>query len=241
MENLDNATKSWFKKIRAAYVSRDLLLAASLAEQAIHETRQSPVLSEIAGVIAFERGEYRDAARLIESAMFEIRLSYAGQMVLCKAWLKIGQNEFAETGIAFLVECIDDLPCALLADLTIAAAELKRYDLALSVCRAAFARHPCDDNAAFGAAFYMQKLGYPPELVKNVLAKAIELNPESHVYRLNYVAICVMVDHWREAYVHACKLPLDALASIPCECSKQRMRELFERFNDSLRLESIDK
>lgn len=229
----------WIDRIKDAYQNRDLIVAENLAQQAIDETNQSARILEIAGMIAYERQNYDEAVKLIESAMFEIRLSFASQLVLAKAWLKIGKQESAETTLVFLVEMIEQIPCPMLPDLTNALAELKRYDHALTVCRTAFARHPDDDHAIFGAAFYMHRLGYPLELVKSVVSKAIALNPNSQLYRANLAAVCCALEQWDEAYAEACRLSDKAIKSLPCKCILSQLRQLFARFEDYRRLQLI--
>lgn len=236
MSFLDEQVRDWIDRIHAAYQAEDLVVADSLAQRALAETGQPSKLLEIAGIIAYDRENYDETIRLIESAMLETRLSFASQLVLAKAYLKQGKCELAETSLVFLVEMIEQLPCSMLPDLTLAVAELKRFDLALTVCRTAFARHPDDDNAVFGAAFYMYRLGYPIELVKNLMTKAIALNPGSQLYRVNMAVVCCSLSLWKEAYIQTAHVSDEVLQALPCARMIARLRELFIRFNDRRRL-----
>lgn len=239
MSHCEEKIQCWIERIQGAYLTGDLTLASSLVEQALPETGDAPRLLEIAGMLAFEQGNFNSSVRLIESAMLEISLSLASQMVLAKAWLKQGDRDSAETTLRFLVEMIDRLPCSMLPDLTHALADIRRYELAISVCRTAFTRHPEDDNAVFGAAFYMRRSGYPLELVKNVMMHAVDLNPDSQLYRANVALVCCDLDLWEEAYSHTCRLPDAAIESLPCACMVAQFRKLFVRFSDHVRLDLI--
>lgn len=236
MSYLNEQVSGWIDRIRAAYQAKDLEVADSLVQSALDETDQSSKILEIAGIIAYDRGNYADTIRFIELAMIEMRLSFASQLVLAKAYLKRGNREPAETTLVFLVEMIERIPCSMLPDLTHAVAELKRFDLALTVCRTAFSRHPDDDNAVFGAAFYMHRLGYPIELVKNLVAKAIALNPGAELYRVNMAVVCCALSHWNEAYSHAVRVSDECLQSLPCACMVTQLRNLYARFEDHHRM-----
>ena len=120
-----------------------------------------------------------------------------------------------------------------------AAADLQRFDWAVEICQEAFRRHPDDDNAVFGAAFYMRELGYPLEIVRGVVANAVTLNPSSNIYRVNYAIVCASLGDWAEAYRQACMLPERALSTLPCPCSRKLLAEAFQRFEDDDRLAAL--
>ena len=215
------------------------MLTDSLIELALDESGNSRTLREVAGKVAYAHGDSDEAVRLIESAMFEISLSISGQLTLANAWMDRDESELARSTLRFLVEIIDRVPCSYLPELTHALARVKEYELAIVVCRNAFDRHPEDDNAIFGAAFYMNKAGYPPELIRNSMRKAVDLNPDSQLYGLNLAVLCCALRSWDEAYRHACRLSDAAIRSIPCKCLANRLKALFQRFDDAERLELI--
>lgn len=234
------AVDQWCERVKQAYLANDQVLTDALLEQAIKETNSAPRLVEIGGQIAYVRGDIDKAIRLIGTAMTEISLSVSAQLTLANAWLQKGNKEAAETTLVFLVEIIDRVPCSMLPDLTQALAKLEKYEHAISVCRVAFDRHPDDDNAVFGAAFYMFRAGYPLPLVRSTIAKAIELDPSSEVYRLNMANVCCSMQLWNEAYSNACKLSAKSLSTIPNNCIRAQLAELFQRFEDEDRLEQMN-
>ncbi|MEM7454629.1 MAG: hypothetical protein AAF456_09795 [Planctomycetota bacterium] len=232
-------TCEWIDRIRVAFQNGDIALADSLATEAIEATGGAPEVLEIGGIIAFELEDYGETIRLIEKAMVIATLSIASQLCLARAYIGHGKPELAETGLEFLVEMAHRVPCNMLPDLTNACSSIERYDLALGVCREAAARHPEDDNAIFGAAFYMFRLGYPLELIKNMMLKAIELNPMSNIYRLNITTVFLNLNQLDFAYEHACKMCDDALRTVPCGCMVGRLRELFAHYGDQRRIDLL--
>lgn len=236
----DDKVELWVERIKQAYLSNDSALTESLIDQALQETDDDARLIEIKGMIAYQNGDIRESAHLIETAMFEIGLSISGQMTLANAWLSLGEQDRARTTVSFLVEVIERVPCSMLPDLTNLLSALKEYELAIVVCRVAFARHPDDDNAVFGAAFYMHRAGYPPELVKNMMFKAVEMNPDSSLYQVNLAIVCCSLNEWDTAYSWACRLSDRALGAIPCGCMIDTMVELFQRFDDFERIQKLN-
>lgn len=239
MSELDKVSL-WVQRVKQAYLSDDQALTNSLMDQAMDDTNSAPRLLEVSGIIAYRSGNIEEAIRLIEAAMFEVGLSIAGQLTLANAWLRIGELESARTTAAFLVEVLDRVPCSMLTDLTHLLAALQEYELAIVVCRTAFERHDDDDNAVFGAAFYMYRSGYPLELVKSVMLKAVQMNPSSQLYLVNLAIICCALEAWNEAYSHACRLTDQSLNSVPCGCMVEKLSDLFTRFDDFARLEKLN-
>ncbi len=229
----------WLENIKQSYQSKDDVLTASLVQLALSETDYHPRILEVAGMIAYTCGHIEDAIEFIERASFEIRLSISSQLTLANAWLSQGDVESAKLTLRFLVEVIERVPCSMLPDLTHALAKIEDFNSAIRVCRVAFERHPDDDNAVFGAAFYMNRAGYPKRLVYGVMARAIELDATSPVYRLNMACICCSLNFWDEAYTHACRLSPDELKTIPCKCTSAQMLKLFQRFGDQQRLNCL--
>ena len=236
---MDTDVANWINRIGSAHLSGDYVIADSLAQQALTETSNAPKILEIAGVIAFYRHRYDEAITQIERAMFVVPLSFTSQMVLARAFLKVDMPERSFTTIRFLVEVVERLPCEMLPELTRIASELQHFDLALSVCREACMRHPEDDQAVFGAAFYMHRLGYPIELIRNLMIKAIDLNPTSQFYRLNLASIYCSTDDWEKAYDQIQRVPDQALATIPCGCMYSMLHDVLNRFNDHARLKVL--
>ena len=233
-------TDRWLSKIRESFEAKDMVLTQSLLEESLQETNSSPKLMEVAGMIAYTRGDFEESIRLIEEASFQIVLTLSGQLTLANAWLRQGQTDSARTTLLFLVETIERVPSSMLPDLTHGLAKLDEFEAAISVCRNAFDRHPDDDNAVFGAAFYMHRAGYPSELVYNVMAKAVQMDPNSDLYRINISIICCSLNRFQEAYTHACRLSPERLKAIPCSCMKVILRKLFIRFEDKERSDLIN-
>lgn len=235
-----NHVKQWIDRVKEAYLADDHILTSSLLEKALAETDSAPQLLEIAGMVAYKRGDITEAVRLIEAAMFEIGLSISAQLTLAKAWIQVGKTDAAKITASFLVEIAERIPYSMLAELTHLLARLQEYELAITVCRTACERHPSDDHAVFGLAFYMYRAGYPLNAVKNTMLKAIDLAPTCQLYQLNIAVVYCSLDQWESAYSHACRLSAEALSTIPCQNMVKRLVELFTQFGDYERLNQLD-
>ena len=240
MRYQENNVTTWAKRIKAAYALDETVIAYSLAEQAIAQTNNDPEILEIAGMLAFDRGELNLAKELIQRAMFEVSLSVSSQLVLAEVAVKDQNHDEAKLILEFLVEIADRVPCSLLPRLTHLLSGLRMYQLALAICREAFRRHPEDDNAVFGVAFYMYRAGYPLTLVHNVMARAVEMKPHSSLYRINLAAICCYLEQWQVAYDHACEASDATIRNLPCQCMATQMKQLFLKFDDHARLKLLE-
>ena len=231
--------EGWIDRVRECYLADDQVMTDKLLGEALEKTNNAPQLMEIAGMIAYKYGDFEESIRLIEAAMFEISLSISGQLTLANAGLQTGDWELARTMACFLVEIIDRVPCSMLPDLTELASALEEYELAVCVCRAAYARNPSDDNAVFGVGFYMYRAGSPLELAKYMMNKAVCMNPESQVYRVYVATIHCLLGEWDTAYSHACQITDRALGGVFCERMVKALAELFLRYEDSSRFEKL--
>ncbi|MCP4463618.1 MAG: hypothetical protein GY819_12550, partial [Planctomycetaceae bacterium] len=165
--------QDWIERIKSAYIARDYPQVNRLMKQALVETDLSPSLLEIAGIMAYERGEYEESIRLIGTAMIEICLSISGQLTLAKAWVEVGNYDAAETTLVFLVEQINRVPCAMLPDLTRTVVQIGRDDLAIEICKTVLARHPDNDKAAYGVGFYLLRSEGELALAKAYMRRAV--------------------------------------------------------------------
>ncbi|MEL7499766.1 MAG: hypothetical protein AAFN77_19340 [Planctomycetota bacterium] len=236
---MNDAVDYWTEKIKEAFLEDNLSLASSLADSALDETNSAPALMEIAGLIAFHQKDLGRAIQLIEAAMFETPLSITSQMALAEIRLEIKEPDSAFSILEFLVEIVERVPCSMLPKLTHMLAEVDRYEEAVAVCLEAHKRHPEDSNAIFGAGFYMHRAGHPLPLVAGAMVKAVEIRPRSFLYRLNLSVVLCWLEEWDQAYAHACCLSEKALGCIPCDCMAEQIKSLFERFEDTKRLEFL--
>lgn len=234
---MDTDVNVWIRRITTAQLAGDHMIADSLVQQALCETDRAPKVLEIAGVLAFNQGRHADAIDLIEEAMFVQTLSITSQITLAKAFLREGRRDRAMTTASFLVDIIQRIPCEMLADVSQVTSELRRYDLALSVCQEALKRHPEDDQAIFGAAFYMFRLGYPSDNVKDLMYQAIEISPETEFYRLNLAVVFYHEGEMEQAYQQIQDVSDEALEMIPCGCMNSILCGVLTHFEDRHRLQ----
>lgn len=79
MTNPQDVT-AWLDRIKFAHLNNETVIAESLALSAIEATNNAPAIREVAGMLAFDRGDYDQTMQLIESAMFEIPLSVTARL-----------------------------------------------------------------------------------------------------------------------------------------------------------------
>lgn len=229
----------WLTRLERSFASRDFSTLASLLRLAREETQDAPEVLEFAGIIAFGQGANREAAHLLETAMFEMRLSFSGLFVLACCWLQAQRRDQAMETFEFLLEMKHRLPCSLLPPLTHKCADLGRYLWAIQICREAERRHPEDHNAVFARANYMAREGYPAESVRSVIQKALNLKPDCEWYRANLAVVLSRQSLWHLAYQEARQLSPEMLKRIPCHCMSQVLERIFERAGDDVRCQWV--
>ena len=232
--------QDWYERIKRAYLDQNFRLAERLMDRALEETESSPMLLEIAGMMAYERRDFHESIRLIEAAMFEVSLSISAQMTLASAWLRIGNRGAAETTLSFLVEIIERIPCSMLSDLTRNVVEIGRDDLAIAICQEAFRRHPDDDNAAFAVGFYMFRNGQSVDVAQRYMRIATQLDPACVTYRLNLAVVCASVGQWQDAYLEATQVSTADVRSFSCPCLVNQVKEIYLRFDDFERVVALE-
>ena len=226
------AVKTWLERIRCAYAHNETTVVESLIISASEATGNAPEVREVAGMLAFDRGDCDEAIKLIESAMFEIPLSVTGQMALADAFLKTGNRNRAESIYQFLVQIIDRVPCGVMPHFIKVLTELGCYQGAVTACRESCKRHPNDDSAIFNAAFCLHRAGYPLPQVHKAMLRAVELKPNCSLYRINIAVVCGWLDRWDEAYSHACAISAAALNDLPCQCMVSQLQKIFAMHDD---------
>jgi Flp pilus assembly protein TadD len=78
----------------------------------------------------------------------------------------------------------------------------------------------------------MGRLGRPPELVLNMLRKAIDLNAREPQYRLSLAMHLVRMERKREAYRELAELTAESIDLIKCRCCLRKALQLFIEHGD---------
>ncbi len=184
------------------------------------------------GLVWHAQGAFSAACRALETAALLIPLSIGAQIAWADAHLAAGRRDDAQTILQFLAARIDDIASPHLPRLAAGLGRVGEYALALDVCREASLREPEDDEACFGMAFFMNKLGYPVECVLPLLRRALALEPERPAYRLSVGVVCARLGQSDEAYELLCGIDPRQVTCMSC---LQIMSRLFDKFDDGPR------
>lgn len=184
------------------------------------------------GLLWHAQGAFSAACRALETAALLIPLSVGAQIAWADAHLAALRRDDAVTILHFLTARIDKVSTPLLPRLASTLGRAGEYALALDVCREASLREPEDDEACFGMAFFMNKLGYPVECVLPLLRRALALEPERPVYRLSVGVVCARLGQSDEAYELLCSIDPRQVTCMSC---LQVISRLFDKFDDAPR------
>lgn len=190
---------------------------------------------ELQGLAWYARRAHTACRRALEAAGLLVPLSVPAQLALADVYQRCGRREEALSIVRFLAER-DDLARHHLPQLSAALGRLGQYALALDVCRAASLRDADDDEACFGMAYFMQRLGYPTECVLPLLRRALALEPERPIYRLSVGVVCARTGLLDDAYELLCGVDPRC---VTCASCLQTMARLFGQFDDGARYDAV--
>ncbi len=174
-----------------------------------------------------------EATWALEMATTLVPLSAVGQCVLAKCYVAAGYRELAREMYRY-VYVIPRLPDKLLPILAAGLGSVGEVELALETCRRAATRELDNGQPLYGMAHYMGRLGYPLEMIANVLRQAIELEPDAFQYRYALATICARLGRQQDAYyVLRPVVSADLLRGICCVNCLSRMEAIFASCGDS--------
>lgn len=205
-----------------------LELARAELDRRPHDGR----LWELCGMAHAAAGNRSKAIDALEAATMLVPLSAAAQCVLANCYASTGRGELAREMYQFLLS-LDSLPGQLLP---VVAAGLGRAGdavSALEACRRAAVLETGSGQPLYGMAHYMERLGYPVELIAPVLRKAVDIEPETFQYRFALAVACEKLGRISEAYLALCPVINPQHVQRIC-CSKclQKMAEIFASAGD---------
>jgi tetratricopeptide (TPR) repeat protein len=183
---------------------------------------------QLQGLVWHARRRYVSAIRALELASSLVPLSLPAQLAMADAYRRCGRPNDARTILSFLTRR-SDMPTVLLPNLTAGLGIVGEYQQALDVCREASRREPDRDEPLYGMAYYMNKLGYPPEVILPLLRQCRALSPESRLYRTSLAVMCGRAGHWEDAYELFADIDP---SSLRCQTCVRFMISVFERIGD---------
>lgn len=204
---------------------------------AMDRAREDGRLWELLAEIHLARGHYQMALKALETASCLVPLSCSSQLKLARCYERTERQALAFEIYSHLARRWD-LPRELSAELASGLGRCGRFDLALAVCRAACRVDSHDDEAIYGAACYLRKLGHSPRKVVALLQRATQLAPDCPLYRAS-LALAQREDGQLEA-MEATLASIDAaqLGEIPC---RETLSHLLDFYKECERYEKCQR
>jgi tetratricopeptide (TPR) repeat protein len=206
--------------------------AAAAASEALREFPDDGHLWQLYGTARCSLNDYPAAREALELASVLVPLHPLARIALARSYARLGQEELALTIYEYLVEA-GSCPTGLLPTVAVDLNGLGEYRLALKACETLTDRDPAHHQAHFGTAYYLGRLGAPPEALIPPLAMAMDLAPHVLHYRLNLAF--VLAEAGRPDEAHALLTAVDLERVLPCGCWLRRIRRICEQVGDSAR------
>jgi len=83
MTNPQDVT-AWLDRIKFAHLNNETVIAESLALSAIEATNNAPAIREVAGMLAFDRGDSVVIIRLEDGSLYRLQKTKFGKLLLSK-------------------------------------------------------------------------------------------------------------------------------------------------------------
>ncbi len=206
---------------------------AEAADQARDYLRESPDhggLWQLYGTALCSLRDYPAACDALERASALVPLHPLAQYALATCYFQMDLPDLACVIYEHLARTV--VNTGMLSAMAARLGALGRHEAALEVCRRITGLDPAHHQAFFGIAFYLCRLGFPPEALIPHLAMAMDLAPDVPHYRLNLAFAWADIGCHREAAELLAPVPP---AAVRCPCQLERMRAVFERAGDGER------
>jgi len=201
-------------------------------DQALNSLPHMGQLWQLKGTALYAVEQYERAQQALETATLLGPLSFEAQLTLADCYLRAESFPAADCIYEHLAANANRLPARLLPLLAARLGVRGKFPQALHVCRRAAELQPDCDQAAFGLAYYMTKVGCPPRRILPVIRKAFELSPDCLAYRLALAHIMHRCGDARGAYRLVRKLEMDDIAHVTCRCCVRRLMQIYALAED---------
>ena len=183
------------------------------------------------GDLCHRRSDHQGCLDALEAASLRMELSADTQLQLAECYAKVGRCDLAK----WLLRDVPAKPDCTDGNVMKTAAALGRLGesaLALDLCLLVHRRSPHRHEAAFGVAYYMNRIGKEASEVVPYLRAAYELAPDNVMYRVS-LALCLdRLQRTEEAYRVVADLDLHRVEWPHC---LMRLMEIFASAGDQSR------
>lgn len=208
--------------------------AEEQADRAVRGGSEDGRLWQFLGLLRHRSGDLAGARTALETAGLLVPLDPPARRALADCYARTGHPGLA-------VDLYRDLagdgrcPTELLPAVASGLGGLGEHVPALEVCRELIRRDPFHHGGHFGVAFYLRRLGLPPEAALPAVAKAHELAPDLLLYRIALASLLDYVGRREEAY----ELLRDVDPGVVrCRCCLRRMTAILRDAGDASRADA---
>lgn len=173
-------------------------------------------LWEWRAIVLYSQKKWSLALAAAERACCLVPLGYAAQLAMADGYSHTGLHKSAVSLYEFLLER-EDLPVGMYAKLSSGFGRAGKWQLALAACRQAAQLEPECDEALFGMAYYMGRMGHERHQIAAVLRRALNLAPEKMHYRATLTRLLLEMGAQDEAYQTLAKATPAQLCELRCK------------------------
>jgi Flp pilus assembly protein TadD len=219
-----------YHRVVQLYDEGEYALAADLARHHLQESPEDGRLWQIYGTACWNRRDFDSALEALEQATALVPLHPLAQLALAACYVCKGEQDLACVIYEHLGENVAGTE--MLSTVAARLGALGRHEGALRVCCKITDLDPSHHQAFFGVAYYLSRLGNPPEALIPPLAMAMDLAPHIHHYRINLAFALAQAGRQDQAHELLKVVPLEA---VRCPCWMRRMQAIFESVGDHAR------
>jgi len=185
----------------------------------------------VKGDIRRRRSDHQGCVEALEAASLRMELSAETQLQLAECYAEVGRSDLAKWLLRDIPAKPDCSDCIVMKTAA-ALGRLGESSLALDLCLLVHRRSPDRHEAAFGVAYYMNRMGKDAAEVVPYLRAAYERSPNDVMYRVSYALCLDRLRRTDEAYRLVANLDLHLVKWPHC---LTRLMEIFARAGDQSR------
>jgi len=216
-----------YNRVVQVYDEGEYALAVNLARQYLQESPDDGRLWQICGTACWNLKDFDGALEALEEATALVPLHPLAQLALAACYVRKDKQDLACVIYEHLGEIVASTE--MLSAIATRLGAMGRYEAALRVCCKIKDLDPSHHQAFFGVAYYLSRLGNPPEALIPSLAMAMDLAPHIQHYRINLAFALSQSGRHDEAHELVKAVPLEAVS---CPCWLRRMQQIFQRVGD---------
>ena len=210
------------------FQNQDIPSASQRVNAVLEQIPEHAPALQLKGLILKHLGKFEEAITAFETASRSDVLPCGVQRAFARCYAQTGKRDVAIWMVRDLAKQ-EDCKKETLAELACDLGEFGDSSGALEICQGLLAKHPNCPKAAFGVAYYMNRLNYPAEEILPMLEQAYRASPTTVSFAVGY-AFCL--DRLGRPYEAQGILGAISPADIFWPHCLNRMMEIFLTTND---------